>query len=50
MGRILGKLPPLARPVQPRGKSPGRQKGARVAKATRYKVVFKATQKHDKKV
>jgi len=45
MGRILGKLPSLTRPVQLRGKSPGRQTGTKVAKATRYKVIFKATQK-----
>ncbi len=48
MGRILAQLPPLTRPVQPRGKSPGRAEGAKFEKAIRYKVVYKDSNKTKK--
>ncbi len=41
MPRILAQLGTPAKPVQPRGKSPGRQAGATVTRATRYEVVRK---------
>ena len=42
MGRIIGELGPLAPPPQPRGKSPGRPKGALVKRSPRHPVVLKA--------
>ena len=50
MGRILAQLPPLTRPVKPRGKSPGRAEGAKIGRATRYKVVYKAKTKTEMKI
>jgi hypothetical protein len=48
MGGILGELGTPARACRVRGKSPGRSPGAVIKKATRYKVVFKATEKTKK--
>jgi len=48
MGRILRTLGTPARMCRVRGKSPGRPMGAIIEKATRYKVVFKATEKTKK--
>ena len=42
MGRIITELGTPARPPQPRGKSPGRKKGAIIKKSTRFPVVYKA--------
>ena len=36
MSKLLPQLGTLARPPQPRGKSPGRAKGAKIGKATRF--------------
>jgi hypothetical protein len=44
MPRILVQLGTPARPVQPRGKSPGRKIGAIVKKAMRYKTIYKASE------
>ena len=41
MPRIIATLGTPARPAQPRGKSPGRQLGAIIRKAPRFKTVFK---------
>jgi hypothetical protein len=41
MSKLLPQLGTPARPPQPRGKSPGRPKGARVRKAERFSVVRK---------
>ena len=41
MPRIVAQLGTPARPVKPRGKSPGRQSGAKIAAAPRYEVVRK---------
>jgi hypothetical protein len=49
MGAILGELGTPARVCRVRGKSPGRAPGAIIEKATRYKVVFKATEKSKKR-
>ncbi len=48
LAKILGTLGTPARPVQPRGKSPGRAKGTRVPRATRFEVVKKTQQKPKK--
>lgn len=48
MGGILRQLGTPARSCRVRGKSPGRTPGAIVKKATRYKVVYKATAKAKK--
>jgi hypothetical protein len=48
MGGILRELGTPARVCRVRGKSPGRSPGAIIEKATRYKVVFKATEKTKK--
>ena len=48
MGGILRELGTPARACRVRGKSPGRSTGAIIEKATRYKVVFKATEKTKK--
>jgi hypothetical protein len=48
LNKILGTLGTPARPVQPRGKSPGRAKGIRVPPATRFEVVKKNQQKPKK--
>jgi hypothetical protein len=48
MGAILRVLGTPARVCRVRGKSPGRPMGAIIEKATRYKVVFKATEKSKK--
>lgn len=48
MGGILRELGTPARACRVRGKSPGRPAGAIIEKATRYKVVFKATEKTKK--
>jgi hypothetical protein len=45
MPRILVELGTPARPPKRRGNSPGRKRGAIVTKATRYKVVYKASEK-----
>lgn len=45
MPGIIGQLGTPARPVQPRGYSQGRQKGAKVTPAPRYKTVYKAKNK-----
>lgn len=42
MGRIMAELGTPARPPQPRGKSPGRQRGAIIKRADRFPVVYKA--------
>ena len=41
MGAILTKLGTPAQSPQPRGKSPGRARGAKIKPAPRYKVVYK---------
>lgn len=41
MSKLLPQLGTPARPPQPRGKSPGRAKGARVRKAERFSIVRK---------
>ena len=41
MGAILTKLGTPAQSPQPRGKSPGRSRGAKIKPALRYKVVYK---------
>lgn len=41
LGVIIAMLCTPAKPAQPRGKSPGRPKGAAIAKAPRFKTVFK---------
>jgi len=41
MGKLLPQLGTPARPPQPRGKSPGRAKGAKIGKAKRFSVVRK---------
>lgn len=46
--KILGTLGTPARPVQPRGKSPGRAKGATVQQARRFAVIKKSTPKPKK--
>jgi hypothetical protein len=48
MGAIIRALGTPARSSQVRGKSPGRQKGAIVEKAPRYKVIFKDAKKAKK--
>jgi len=48
MGGILRQLGTPAKACRVRGKSPGRSPGAVIKKATRYKVVFKATEKTKK--
>lgn len=45
MNQILAQLGTPAQPPQPRGKSPGRQRGTRVKPAQRYAVVYKASAK-----
>ena len=45
MSKIIAELPSPARAPQPRGKAPGRRKGAKVKPAPRFKVVYKATGK-----
>jgi len=45
MGKIVAQLGTPARPPQPRGKSPGRPKGARVQPAPRYGVIYKTKPK-----
>ena len=42
--KLLPQLGTPARPPQPRGKSPGRAKGAKIGKAKRYSVVRKTPQ------
>jgi DDE superfamily endonuclease len=42
LAKIVAQLGTPARPPKPRGKSPGRQKGAVVRPAPRYPVVFKS--------
>ncbi len=42
MGRILAQLGTPAQPPQLRGKAPGRRRGAKIKRAKRYKVVYKA--------
>ncbi len=42
MGRILGQLGTPTQPPQPRGKAPGRRRGAKIKRARRYQVVYKA--------
>jgi len=42
MTKIVAQLGTPARPPKPRGKSPGRPKGARVRPAPRYQVVYKS--------
>lgn len=39
MSKLLPQLGTPARPPQPRGKSPGRQKGATIGKAERFRVI-----------
>jgi hypothetical protein len=39
MSKLLPPLGTPARPPQPRGKSPGRQKGATIRKAERFRVI-----------
>jgi hypothetical protein len=41
MRRIVGTLGTPAQPPQPRGKSPGRARGAKIKRARRYAVVYK---------
>nr|WP_244421920.1 hypothetical protein [Ktedonobacter racemifer] len=41
ISKLLPRLGTPARPVQPRGKSPGRAKGTRIGKAKRFSVVKK---------
>lgn len=41
MNKLLPQLGTPARPPQPRGKSPGRSKGTKIGKATRFPVVRK---------
>jgi hypothetical protein len=45
MSPILAQLGTPAQPPQPRGKSPGRPRGAKVKPARRYAVVYKASAK-----
>ena len=45
MNQILTQLGTPAQPPQPRGKSPGRRRGATVKPAQRYAVVYKASAK-----
>lgn len=45
MGRILARLGTPARRPQPRGKSPGRRRGAKIKRALRYRVVYKGKQR-----
>jgi len=42
---IIAQLGTPARPTQPRGKSPGRQNGAVIKKAERYKTIWKSKKK-----
>jgi len=44
MSKLLPQLGTPARPPQPRGKSPGRAKGAKIGKAKRFSVVRKTPQ------
>ena len=48
MPTILTRLGTPAKPPQPRGKSPGRQTGAKIKPVPRYKVIFKATEQSKK--
>lgn len=45
IGQLIGQLGTPARSPQPRGKSPGRAKGAQVARAERHEVVRKSPPK-----
>ncbi|MDD1748279.1 MAG: transposase [Methanothrix sp.] len=49
MGAILAQLETPVQPSQPRGKSPGRSRHAKIKPAPRYRVVYKGKQRTSKR-